>query len=262
MSTIINFSNYQSNVERKLATGLIIPAASEEDLPIQEVNPEHTSDPIRDLSDIRRISQFLIDNDRYRDNMLFIVGINFGLRVSDLRQLRFCNLINNDLTFRETFPLFEIKTRNTRKRKHNRYVTINKAVIQAVTLYLEHTPNVHLSDYMFTSVSKNGLDHNEPLTRKSIDRILKGINEDLHLGIQMSTHTLRKTFGYHQMVLGNNDPRRLLLLSKIFGHSSTVITMDYIGITTDEIKEAYEDLNLGYMQSFMDSDIVEDSVAM
>lgn len=262
MSNIINFNKYQFATERKLATGLIIPADSQEDLPIQEVVQEHSSEPIRSLSDISRISQFLISNNRYRDNMLFIVGINFGLRVSDLRMLRFCNLINNDLTFRDTFPLLEVKTKNTRKRKHNRYITINNAVIQAVTLYLRHTPNVHLSDYMFISYSNNSSSSGEPLSRKSIDRILKGINDDLDLGIHMSTHTLRKTFGYHQMVAGNNDPRRLLLLSKIFGHSSTIITMDYIGITSDEIEDAYKELNLGYMNSFIDSDIIDNSIAM
>ena len=262
MLNIVQFSNYQYPSERKLADGLIIPAESTEDLHINEVASEHTSDPIKSVEDICRISQFLISNKRYRDNMLFIVGINFGLRVSDLRMLRFCNLINNDLTFKENFPILEIKTKNTRKHKRNRYITINNAVIQAVTLYLQHTPYVHLNDYMFTSNSPNSALCGEPLTRKSIDRILKGINDDLGIGIHMSTHSLRKTFGYHQMIVGNNDPRRLLLLSKIFGHSSTIITMDYIGITTDEIEDAYKDLNLGYMRSFIDSDIIEDPIAM
>lgn len=50
---------------------------------------EHKSEPIKNVRDIYRISKFLIESNRYRDNMLFIVGINFGLRVSDLVQLRF-----------------------------------------------------------------------------------------------------------------------------------------------------------------------------
>ena len=105
------------------------------------------------MDDIFRISRFLIENGRYRDNMLFIVGINFGLRASDLRMLRFSNLINPNLTFKESFAVFEKKTRNTRKRKKNRYITINHAVIEAITLYLENTPGVSLSDYMFRSES-------------------------------------------------------------------------------------------------------------
>ena len=156
--------------------------------------------------------------------MLFIVGINFGLRVSDLRMLRFSNLINDNFMFKDSFPVFEKKTRNTRTRKKNRYITINTAVIEAVTLYLEHTPGVRLSDYMFRSISNNGCNVNEPLSIKSIDRILKGIAKDLNISAKISTHSLRKTFGYHQMLMSNNDGRKLLLLQKIFNHSSPAQT--------------------------------------
>jgi integrase len=91
---------------------------------------DHTSEPIKNLSDILKVSRFLIENERWRDNMLFIVGINFGLRVSDLRQLRFSDLIDEDLKFKDTFPVFEIKTRNTRKRKKNRSLQARRACIK------------------------------------------------------------------------------------------------------------------------------------
>ena len=145
MAQIIYLNNLP-NPERKLKAGLITTSDNEDDIPHQELAVDHTSEPIRKLEDIEKISNYLLSNGRYRDYMLFIVGINFGLRVSDLRQLRFCNLINNDLTFKETFPILEIKTRNTRRNRHNRYITINNAVIQAVTTYLEHTPGVSLND--------------------------------------------------------------------------------------------------------------------
>lgn len=239
---------------RQLSSNLIAPATEDTSY---EVVTEHTSDPIRSLDDIMRISEYLIKNKRWRDNMLFIVGINFGLRVSDLRLLRFSHLIDENCKFRDSFPIFEQKTRNTRKVHRNRYITINDAVIEAVTLFLENTPDVKLSDYMFRSISNNGSYKNEPIHRNSIDRMLKGINEDLNLGIHMSTHTLRKTFGMHQMIMSNNDPRKLLLLSKMFGHSSTTVTMDYIGITFDEIEDAYRNLNLGSHKNYLDSKICE-----
>lgn len=240
----------------KVRAGLIAPAS---DIPEEEIVTEHSAEPIKDLGDIERIINYLISQKRYRDYMLFVVGINFGLRVSDLRLLRFCNLINDNLTFKDTFAVFEKKTRNTRKVKKNRYITVNKAVIEAVTLYLENTPGVKLSDYLFTSqASNNG--SREPLTRGSIDRILKGIAYDLDLNIRMSTHTLRKTFGYHQMMMSGNDPRKLLLLSKMFGHSSVAVTLDYIGITDEEIRDAYLGLNLGSSECYIDSQIAESEV--
>lgn len=245
---------------RRLSPGLLAPAKEKVD---QELAPEHTSEPIKNMDDIMRISEYLIANGRWRDNMLFIVGINFGLRVSDLRMLRFSNLINDNLTFKDTFPVFEKKTRNTRKKKKNRYITINTAVIEAVTLYLEHTEGVCLSDYMFRSESRRGSNVNAPLTIKSVDRILKGIANELNLSMKVSTHTLRKTFCYHQMLMSHNDPRKLLLLSKMLGHSSLAITLDYIGLTGEEMEEAYRGLNLGsYSHNYLNSQIEEKEVLL
>lgn len=223
---------------------------------VDEVAANHAAEPIKSMSEIIRISRYLIQNGRYRDNMLFIVGINFGLRVSDLRELRFGNLINDNLTFKESFPVFEKKTRRTRKKKKNRYITINKAVMDAVILYLQNTDGVKLSDYMFRSES-NRERSNTPLTIQSVDRILKGIAEELRLTNKMSTHSLRKTFCYHQMLMSNNDPRKLLLLQKMLNHSSPAQTLDYIGITGEEIQEAYKKLNLG---SVRDNYLVDSSI--
>lgn len=250
----IDMAAFQKN-NLKLKAGLIAPAKEEVTM---ELAPEHSADPIKSLDDIMKISKYLIQEERWRDNMLFIVGINFGLRVSDLLTLRFTNLITDSFEFRESFPIWEKKTRTTRAKKRNRYITINSAVRDAVTLYLEHTPGVCLSDYMFRSESNHGKASNKPMHRNSVERILKGIGEDLDLQWHMSTHTLRKTFGFHQMVMSNNDPRKLMLLSKMLGHSSLAITMQYIGITDDEIRDAYKELNLGSEAcNYMNSDIGE-----
>lgn len=252
MAEIIDFSSKKvispkeiRRNQKKIQTGLIAPATEEV---ISELAEEHTAEPIKNMSDINNISDFLINSGRYRDNMLFITGINFGLRVSDLRLLRFSHLVNDNMVFKDSFGILEKKTKNTRKHKRNRYITINTAVIEAVTLYLEHSCDVSLSDYMFRSESNRNT-KNEPIHRNSIDRILKGIAKDLELGNRMATHSLRKTFAYHQMVMSNNDSRKLLLLQKMFGHSSESQTLDYIGITREEIEDAYLGLNLGSQTS-------------
>ena len=76
----------------------------------------------------------------------------------------------------------------------------------------------------------------------------------------MSTHTLRKTFCYHQMVMSGNSSRKLFLLQKMMNHSSPAQTLDYIGITMEEITEAYLNLNLGSVNEnyLIDSAIGED----
>lgn len=266
----IDFNKAQSNKNtidinsiisnrRKLEYGVIAPAESKVEI---EIAGEHTSEPIKSLEDIDKISRFLLSQERYRDNMLFIVGINFGLRVSDLLTLRFCQLIDENFMFRTTFPILEKKTKNTRRVRRNRYITINEAVMDAVTLYLQHVP-CKLDDYMFRSESNNGGFENKPMSRMSVDRILKEIGKKLCLENKMATHSMRKTFAYHQMVMSNNDPRKLLLLQKMFGHSSAAQTLDYIGITGEEIEKAYMELNLGSDKHYLiDSQIGEREVNM
>lgn len=236
----------EGNIRRQLDPSLI--QAATEETAFLATN-EHAAEPIKDVDDILKVSRYLVSNGRYRDNMLFIVGINFGLRVSDLLQLRFSMLLDNDLVFRNSFPILEKKTSNTRRVKKNRYITINEAAIEAITLYLKEMvkqgKSVHLSDYLFRGESNRCSNQNKPMSRVSVDRLLKGIAREVGLTTKVSTHTLRKTFGYHQMVMSGNDPRKLLLLQKMFGHSTAAQTLDYIGITSEEIEDAYRQLNLG-----------------
>jgi hypothetical protein len=61
------------------------------------------------------------------------------------------------------------------------------------------------------------------------------------------------------MVQGGNDHRRLLLLQKIFGHSSALQTLTYIGATDEEMAAAYNALNLGegVQHTLVDGNIIE-----
>ena len=242
---------------RKLSDGLILPA--EDLVEVQHVQ-DHTADPIKKLEDIQRISNWYKQQERYRDNMLFIVGINFGLRVSDLLRLRFCDLIDEDFTFKPSFLILEKKTQNTRKKRKNRYVAINDAVVDAVTLYLQHN-TCRMDDYLFRSESNHGKNQNKAMSKMSVERILKAAATACGLDMKMSTHSLRKTFGYHQMLMSGNSSRKLLVLQKIFGHSTCEQTLDYIGITAEEIELAYLEMNLGgsgcYAQNSMIGEISE-----
>lgn len=226
--------------------------------PTKQVTPpatltQHAADPIKSLEDIDKVCDYLKKNKRYRDYMLFVVGINFGLRVSDLVGLKFSDLITDDLTFKNSFEILEQKTANTRKKKKLRYITINDAAKEAVELYIQNSnEQLCLDDYMFRSESPNktgtkrGYETGKsPLSITSVNRILKGIAKDCGLNIKMSSHTLRKTFGYHQMAMSGHDPRKLMLLSKIYGHSNIYYTLMYIGLTQEEMDDAYLNLNLG-----------------
>lgn len=210
----------------------------------KEIIEEHDAEPIKDIRDIIRISEYFIANSQYRNNMLFVVGINTGLRCSDLRQLRFKDIISNTNQFKNELVILEQKTKGTRKHPINRHIVINDAVKQAVLLYLQNT-TCSLDDYMFRSESNNGKAANKPMERRSIERILKTAVQELGINVRAGTHSLRKTFSYHVIMRAKDRSRALELLQKILGHSSSSITLRYAGITGDEISDAYCNLNLG-----------------
>lgn len=222
----------------------IAPRRSEENLDLETVK-EQDAHPIKRLEDIQKVCTYFLERNQYRNYMLFVVGINLGLRYSDLRRLRFCHIINEDLSFKESFDILEKKTSTTRKKKRNRHLLINDAIMDAVEMYLTHTENVHLDDYMFRSESNNGKNADKPLSKTSLNRILKEVSEHCGFQFRFSAHSLRKTFAYHQMAMSHHDPRKLVLLQQMFGHRSINETLRYIGLTREEMENAYLGLNLG-----------------
>lgn len=55
-----------------------------------------TVEPIRNKRDIEEIKIFLGEKRRKRDYLLFVMGINCGLRISDLLKLRVCDVKNKE----------------------------------------------------------------------------------------------------------------------------------------------------------------------
>jgi len=60
-------------------------------------------EPIRDTRKIKQIKNQLRGAGRYRDLLLFTVGVNTALRVSDLLQLRVGDFIDADGQIRARF---------------------------------------------------------------------------------------------------------------------------------------------------------------
>ena len=76
--------------------------------------------------------------------------------------------------------------------------------------------------------------HNR-LYRISAYRVLNNASKIACLEINIGTHTLRKTFGYHHY----KQFKDIAILQKTFNHSSAEITLRYIGIEQEEINNSY-----------------------
>lgn len=185
---------------------------------------------IRDKATIEKMKKYLL-NKSDRDYALFVLGINSGLRVSDLLSLKVSDVCDNG-KLKDRITLTEKKTG---KRKD---FPISDASRKALSLLLEGLKNDNTDNnnaWLFPS--RKG---NEPITRGQAWRIL--IDAGKHAGMKDSigTHSMRKTFGYHAYKKGMD----LSLIQKLLNHSSPAITLAYIGITKEDMDSVYLNLNL------------------
>ncbi len=198
-------------------------------------------EPIREIKTIKSIRSIL-KSQSVRNELLFIFGINVGLRISDILKLKIEDLIKSNFkTVKDYVIITEKKTGKTKK------FYIGDIVKKLVENYIKELPNVDMSNYVFQS--RKG--KNMPITRQRAYRILNdaaemiGLVERNQKGViisgEIGTHTLRKTFGYHAYQNGSS----LELLMDIFNHSSKSQTLRYIGITEEQKKEVYLQSNLG-----------------
>jgi len=181
--------------------------------------------PIRDKNKLNEM-KIELKKRGTRDYLLFITGINTGLRISDIIKLKVSDVLNEDGTVKSHICINEQKTGKRKRFK------INDTLARE---FLEYCKNLKMTDYLFSS--RKG--KNEPITRVQAYRLLNAVA--LRIGLEeIGTHTLRKTFGYHFY----RKTKDVALLQKLFNHSSPSITLAYIGIEQDEIDEAYDDFEI------------------
>lgn len=202
----------------------------------------HEVYPIKDKEQVKAIGQYFTDkknkaitpdNKRIaaRNLMMWIVGINIGLRASDLRKLKWGDIFYDDGTFKDGIRKSEQKT--------DKYKTffLNRYVMDAITEYItEFNLNIDRDFHIFRS--KKG----EALEVTSICQIFKTAAKEIGININIGSHSLRKSFGYHWYIAHRNDVNALTHLQRLFNHSSPQVTLAYIGIEDEESKEFYNDL--------------------
>ena len=175
------------------------------------------AEPIRDKEKIREIRNSLSG----RNKFLFELGLFTGLRISDLLKLKV-----KDVKNKERIHIREEKTGKDKK------APINETCRKIIDAYIE---NKNDEEYLFQS--RKG--ENKPISRVQAYRILKRAGEEVGLEINIGTHTLRKSFGYHHY----QKYKDVALLQTIFNHNSPGQTLDYIGINDDLVKKSIDEFN-------------------
>lgn len=196
------------------------------------MNKKKTVAPIKSLADIGKIKRHLLKTQQYRNYLLFVMGINVGLRISDLLSLRISDVWQNGKCV-EAIVIREQKT------KKYRTIALNGATEEAIERYLNSLKTFNENDWLFKSRK-----YGTPLTKQSAHRIINQIMADCGIVGHWGTHTLRKTFAYQLYMANAEQPMILEYLMKLLNHSSQQITLAYMGIEQQQLNNLVENLNL------------------
>ena len=180
--------------------------------------------PIRDKEIIERMKDYLKKRNE-RDYILFMLGLNTGLRVQDILDLKVIDVRGE---------LIKVKERKTKK---HRRIPINRELRRALNAYIYNKDD---QEYLIASRQKNKQGLVKGINRSTAYRIIKEAARQSGFKDNCGTHTMRKTFGYMHYKKYNN----LAALKKIFNHDTEAITFAYIGLETDYLDGTIMGLNL------------------
>lgn len=171
-------------------------------------------EPIRNKAILKKLENVL-SKESQRNLILFTIGTNCGLRISDILALNV-----GDVKDKNYIQIIEKKTGKFKKFPINAKL---KPMLESFTKGKKH------EEPLFKTVFGNRLD------RVQAYRILNNACKKIGIEDNIGTHTLRKTFGYHHY----KKFKDVVMLQKIFNHYNPQTTLRYIGIEQDKIDESY-----------------------
>ena len=179
----------------------------------------HIAEPIKSKKDIKAVEQYLKEHNE-RDYVLWVLGVNSGLRVSDIVGLNVSDVVDK--------THITIIEKKTQKRKS---FYINDKLKRVLKPFIK---NRDFDEPLF--LGRQG----KRLNQRQVYRFLIATCQALGIKAKVSTHTMRRTFGYHHY----QQYKDAVILQKIFNHSSQRITLMYIGVEQDEIDLSYKNFEL------------------
>ena len=187
-----------------------------------------TVQPIKDREKIEAMKK-IFRASSLRNELLFVLGINTGLRISDILSLDIADVLPN----KGGLNRIELQEKKTKKK---RAIALNKKVNRLIERYLEsERPAAHGNDPLFSS-QKGG----KAISRQHAYYILNQAAKSVGISERIGTHSLRKTFGYFAYKQGID----LAMIQKLLNHSSQSETLRYIGITQEQMDDIVLKLDL------------------
>jgi len=171
------------------------------------------TEPIRDKKQFKALAEYFLSKGQLRNYTMIIMGAYTVLRISDLLQLKWADVYNEERQeFRPHITLTEKKTGKSKT------IALNKQVIGALRQCHAHRKG----EYIFANNRKDA----KAISRVQAWRIIHAAVVALGIMGKISCHSLRKTWGYHAWNSGISP----VVIMDIYNHSSYAVTRQYLGV--------------------------------
>lgn len=239
-----------------------------------------TVDPITDIDDIIAAQEYFLNQpQRFKSNKLnirnyalFTLACNCARRIGDILSLKIYDVLTEDFSMKDRIKIKEQKTNKAAN------VYLNDIAKSALQLYIDSLDKIQMNDPLFKSrnhrdVQKSLDKYNEALITnnennikqakerleiairfgdaiepRSAWRIYKDMSKAIGLykkGINVGTHSARKTWAYNAIHSDPTNPDMIVEVSEALNHSDIKVTRRYAGITQERMDNLMNNTQIG-----------------
>ena len=174
-----------------------------------------------ELSDLEKIRKYLEENKYIVMLGLMNFSLNTGLRISDVKDLKFEDISNNS---------FEIKDEKKIKK-----IILNQVCMENIENLKKYYKECGIGNYekgaIFKAKSNNTQKRDTPISYQGIIYYINKIKENIELSYPFGTDSFRKTWG--RIVYGKTGDIHLLM--NVFNHINPTKSLEFIGVNENQI---------------------------
>ena len=211
--------------------------------------------PFWNMEDIKKMMDYFKTKKMWHWYLAFNFGLLLGPRVSDTLSLKWSDFYYKNGRMKDETDIKEWKTGKIVR------LYICEACKDALKLYIEQTgvdPMENYNDFINGTAKMSQLleDEEEYTEEEYKELMMKAVQshaaafrkqfkiaaDACNIQYAVSTHSLRKNFGYWSVKLHPYDVTTVDKLQGIFSHSDRNTTLHYIGIAREDEKKLYSDM--------------------
>lgn len=175
--------------------------------------------PFADKAEVYRVAELLTNNQRYREAVIFLLSVEFGLTADTITSLRVADFVTAG-KIRNTVT-FDIPRQAANSRGIKGTYTLSDVLKESIRLYLDQQRHSSETDFLIKGES-NRSNLSLQVNPRSIYRIMKAVSEE---------------FGITPELLGRN---LYATYSSIFAQSESEIEDDDFAMHADPVKSIVE----------------------